>query len=199
MRRACRRGARWSTPAAPAATCGNLQHLHRRGLHRRRRRVVVAKHGNRAMSGSVGGRRRARGARRAHRSGARAGRRVPRRGGHGLSLTPRLFHPANAPRSPPARRELRRAHGLQSARTADQPGRRESATARCFAPEWVEPLAHALARLGSRRALVVHATTDSTSSLSPGPVWVAELQDGAVHTIASIPTASACGAASPPT
>jgi anthranilate phosphoribosyltransferase len=50
-----------------------------------------------------------------------------------------------------------------------------------FGREWVEPLAHALSHLGSRRALVVHGE-DGLDELSlTGPSWVAELRDGVVH------------------
>ena len=51
-----------------------------------------------------------------------------------------------------------------------------------FAREWIEPLAHALGRLGSVRAMVVHAE-DGLDELSlTAPSLVAELRDGAVHT-----------------
>jgi anthranilate phosphoribosyltransferase len=50
-----------------------------------------------------------------------------------------------------------------------------------FAEQWVEPMAQVLARLGARRALVVHAE-DGIDEISIGaPTRVAELSDGAVH------------------
>jgi len=51
-----------------------------------------------------------------------------------------------------------------------------------FAREWVEPLAHVLARLGSEHVLVVHSD-DGLDEVSIGaPTSIAEMRDGAVHT-----------------
>ncbi len=51
-----------------------------------------------------------------------------------------------------------------------------------FAPEWVEPLARVLARMGSRHVLVVHAE-DGLDEISIGaPTRVAELREGRVET-----------------
>ncbi|HEB81106.1 MAG TPA: anthranilate phosphoribosyltransferase [Chromatiales bacterium] len=51
-----------------------------------------------------------------------------------------------------------------------------------FAPEWVEPLARVLARMGSRHVMVVHAE-DGLDEISIGaPTRVAELRDGRIET-----------------
>ena len=55
-----------------------------------------------------------------------------------------------------------------------------------FAPQWVEPLARALAALGSERAWVVHgAGLDEITTT--GETQVAELRDGAVRTFTLVP------------
>ncbi len=52
-----------------------------------------------------------------------------------------------------------------------------------FAPEWVEPFAHALKELGSERAWVVHGM-DGIDELSiSGTTKIAELRNGEVHTM----------------
>lgn len=51
-----------------------------------------------------------------------------------------------------------------------------------FAPEWVEPLARVLARMGSRHVMVVHAE-DGLDEIGIGaPTRVAELRDGRIET-----------------
>jgi len=51
-----------------------------------------------------------------------------------------------------------------------------------FAPEWVEPLARVLKRMGSRHVMVVHAE-DGLDEISIGaPTRVAELRDGRIET-----------------
>jgi anthranilate phosphoribosyltransferase len=49
-----------------------------------------------------------------------------------------------------------------------------------FAPEWVEPLAHALQGLGSETAWVVHGRDGIDEISTTGPTLVAELKDGHV-------------------
>jgi anthranilate phosphoribosyltransferase len=50
-----------------------------------------------------------------------------------------------------------------------------------FAREWVEPLAHVLAHLGSERAWVVHGADGLDELSTTGPSLVAELNRGSVH------------------
>ncbi|WP_020185369.1 anthranilate phosphoribosyltransferase [Methylopila sp. 73B] len=50
-----------------------------------------------------------------------------------------------------------------------------------FAAKWVEPIAEALARLGSERAWVVHGSDGLDEITTSGPTLVAELRDGAVR------------------
>ncbi len=51
-----------------------------------------------------------------------------------------------------------------------------------FAPEWVEPIAHVLHKLGSNHAWVVHGRDGLDELSTTGPTLVAELKDGAVST-----------------
>ncbi|GBD49459.1 anthranilate phosphoribosyltransferase [Methylopila sp. Yamaguchi] len=51
-----------------------------------------------------------------------------------------------------------------------------------FAAKWVEPIAEALARLGSERAWVVHGSDGLDEITTSGATKVAELRDGAVRT-----------------
>ena len=117
--------------------------------------VAVAKHGNRAMSGAVGG------ADVLEALGVRidldagAGRRpVIDEVGIGFLFAPR-FHPAMRHVAGP-RRELgvRTIFNLLGPLTNPAGARHQLVGV--FAAEWVEPLAQALGRLGSQRALVVH-------------------------------------------
>jgi anthranilate phosphoribosyltransferase len=56
-----------------------------------------------------------------------------------------------------------------------------------FAPEWVEPIAHVLHKLGSRHALVVHGRDGLDELSTTGPTLVAELKDGVVTTFEVTP------------
>jgi anthranilate phosphoribosyltransferase len=51
-----------------------------------------------------------------------------------------------------------------------------------FAGEWIEPIAHVLAQLGTERAWVVHGADGLDELSTTGPSHVAELRDGAVRT-----------------
>ena len=50
-----------------------------------------------------------------------------------------------------------------------------------FAPRWVEPMAKVLRTLGSEHVLVVHSRDGLDEISIAGPTWVAELQDGQVR------------------
>jgi anthranilate phosphoribosyltransferase len=50
-----------------------------------------------------------------------------------------------------------------------------------FAPQWVEPMAKVLGRLGSERAWVVHGSDGLDELTTTGPSTVAELRDGEVR------------------
>jgi len=56
-----------------------------------------------------------------------------------------------------------------------------------FARDWVEPLAHVLAQLGSERAWVVHGADGLDELTTTGPSLVAELQGGTVTTFEVTP------------
>jgi len=142
--------------------------------------LAVAKHGNRAMSGSVGG------------------ADVLEALGVRIDLTPeqvaacleevgmgflfaQVFHPAMRHVAGP-RRELGLRTIFNLLGPLTNPAGAKAQLLGVFSSEWVEPLAHALGRLGSSRALVVHGD-DGLDELSlTGPSLVAELRDGAVHT-----------------
>jgi anthranilate phosphoribosyltransferase len=51
-----------------------------------------------------------------------------------------------------------------------------------FSPQWVEPLAKVLGRLGSERALVVHGSDGLDEITTAGPTSVASLENGTVRT-----------------
>ena len=142
--------------------------------------LVVAKHGNRAMSGSVGG------ADVLEALGVRidlAPEQVAaclEEVGMGFLFAP-IFHPAMRHVAGP-RREIgvRTIFNLLGPLT--NPAGATVQLLGVFAGDWVEPLALALGRLGSRRAMVVHGD-DGLDELSlTGPSLVSELADGAVHT-----------------
>jgi anthranilate phosphoribosyltransferase len=142
--------------------------------------LVVAKHGNRAMSGAVGG------ADVLEALGVRIDLEPEQVAtcldevGIGFLFAQR-FHPAMRHVAGP-RREIgvRTIFNLLGPLT--NPAGAKAQLLGVFAREWAEPLAQALARLGSRRAMVVHGD-DGLDELSlTGPSLVAELRDGAVHT-----------------
>jgi anthranilate phosphoribosyltransferase len=142
--------------------------------------LVIAKHGNRAMSGSVGG------ADVLEALGVRIDL-EPEQVGACLEevgmafLFAQHFHPAMR-HVGAARREIgvRTIFNLLGPLT--NPAGAKAQLLGVFARDWVEPLALALGRLGSRRAMVVHGE-DGLDELSlTGPSLVSELNDGAVHT-----------------
>jgi anthranilate phosphoribosyltransferase len=142
--------------------------------------LVIAKHGNRAMSGAVGG------ADVLEALGVRIDLGPEQVAacleevGMGFLFAPR-FHPAMRHVAAP-RREIgvRTVFNLLGPLT--NPAAAKAQLLGVFAREWVESLAHTLGRLGSRRAMVVHGD-DGLDELSlTAPSLVAELRDGAVHT-----------------
>jgi anthranilate phosphoribosyltransferase len=140
--------------------------------------VAVAKHGNRAMSGTVGG------ADVLEALGVNidlapeAAGACLERVGMVFLFAPR-FHPAMRHAAAP-RRELgvRTLFNLLGP-LANPAGARVQLLG-VFAPEWVEPMAQALARLGSTRALVVHGDDGLDEISLTGPTAVAELRAGRV-------------------
>jgi anthranilate phosphoribosyltransferase len=148
--------------------------------------LVIAKHGNRAMSGSVGG------ADVLEALGVRIDLEPEQVAacldsvGMGFLFAQR-FHPAMR-HVAGARREIgvRTIFNLLGPLT--NPAGARAQLLGVFAERWVEPLAQALGRLGSARAMVVHGE-DGLDELSlSGPSRVAELQDGAVRTYRFDPT-----------
>ena len=149
--------------------------------------VAVAKHGNRAMSGAVGG------ADVLEALGVRIDLEPERVAacideiGIGFLFAQR-FHPAMRFVAGP-RREVgvRTIFNLLGPLT--NPAGASAQLVGVFARHWVEPLAHALARLGSSRALVVHGEDGLDElSLTTASI-VAELRDGSVHAYRFDPTA----------
>lgn len=141
--------------------------------------VVVAKHGNRAMSGKVGG------------------ADVLEALGVKLELTPAAvvhclehagiaflyapaFHPAMR-HAGTVRRELGVRTIFNLLGPLANPANAQRQVLGVFAEQWVEPMAHALGRLGSHRALVVHGLDGLDEISVCAPTRVAELCDGAVR------------------
>jgi anthranilate phosphoribosyltransferase len=143
--------------------------------------LAIAKHGNRAMSGAVGG------ADVLEALGVRIDLDPEQVAacieevGIGFLFAQR-FHPAMR-HVAPVRREIgvRTIFNLLGPLTNPAGAHRQ--VLGVFAREWVEPLARALARLGSDRALVVHGD-DGLDELSlTGPSWAAELRDAEVRSL----------------
>lgn len=142
--------------------------------------VAVAKHGNRAMSGTVGA------ADVLEKLGVRIDLAAEQVGacideiGIGFLFAQR-FHPAMRHVAGP-RREIGGRTLFNLLGPLTNPAGAAAQLLGVFAREWVEPLAHVLGRLGSRRALVVHGE-DGLDELSlSAPSLVAELDGGLVHT-----------------
>jgi anthranilate phosphoribosyltransferase len=149
--------------------------------------VVIAKHGNRAMSGAVGG------ADVLEALGVRIDLDAERVAGClqevgiGFLFAP-VFHPAMRHVAGP-RREIGQRTIFNLLGPLSNPAGAQAQLLGVFSEHWVEPLAHALGRLGSRRALVVHGADGLDEITLTDTTIVAELQDDAVHTYQLDPTA----------
>jgi anthranilate phosphoribosyltransferase len=142
--------------------------------------VVVAKHGNRAMSGAVGG------ADVLEALGVRIDLDAQRVAGCleevGIGfLFAQVFHPAMRHVAGP-RREIGLRTIFNLLGPLSNPAGARAQLLGVFSEHWVEPLAHALARLGSRRAMVVHGEDGLDEITLTGATIVAELRDDTVHT-----------------
>lgn len=142
--------------------------------------VVVAKHGNRAMSGAVGG------ADVLEALGVRIDLDADRVAGCleevGIGfLFAQVFHPAMRHVAGP-RREIGVRTIFNLLGPLSNPAGARAQLLGVFSEHWVEPLAHALARLGSRRAMVVHGEDGLDEITLAGATIVAELRDDRVHT-----------------
>jgi anthranilate phosphoribosyltransferase len=141
--------------------------------------LTVAKHGNRAMSGTVGG------------------ADVLEACGVNLDLPPErvaacidevgigflfapIFHPAMKHAAGP-RRELGQRTIFNLLGPLSNPAGARHQVVGVFAAEWVEPLAHALGRLGSAHALVAHSDDGLDEISLAASTTVAEWRDGAVR------------------
>ena len=149
--------------------------------------IVIAKHGNRAMSGSVGG------ADVLEALGVRIDLPAEQVAacleevGVGFLFAP-VFHPAMRHVAAP-RRELGLRTIFNLLGPLSNPAGAKAQLLGVFSPEWVEPLANALGRLGSHRVLVVHGEDGLDEISTTAPTLVAELKEGVVHTFRLVPEA----------
>lgn len=141
--------------------------------------ITVAKHGNRAMSGSVGG------ADVLEALGVKIDLEPERVAacvdaiGIGF-LFAQKFHPAMKHAAGP-RRELGIRTIFNLLGPLSNPAGARHQVVGVFAPEWIEPLAHALGRLGSTHALVVHSDDGLDEISLAADTTVAEWREGVVH------------------
>jgi anthranilate phosphoribosyltransferase len=144
--------------------------------------AAVAKHGNRGMSGRVGG------ADVLEALGVRID--LPaagvahclERAGVGFCFAQR-FHAAMRYAAGP-RREIGIRTMFNLLGPLANPAGAEAQLVGVFAPEWTEPLARALGRLGARRALVVHGGEGLDEISAARATRVSEVAEGAVRTYA---------------
>jgi len=142
--------------------------------------LTVAKHGNRAMSGTVGG------ADVLEALGVKID--VPPvhvaacidQVGIGF-LFAQVFHPAMRHVAGP-RRELGVRTIFNLLGPLSNPAGARYQVVGVFAPEWTEPLAYALGHLGALHALVVHGDDGLDEISLSAPTRLSEWNDGAVHT-----------------
>jgi len=142
--------------------------------------LTVAKHGNRAMSGTVGG------ADVMETLGVKID--LPPKQvaacidevGIGFLFAP-VFHPAMRHVAAP-RRELGVRTIFNLLGPLSNPAGARHQVVGVFAPEWTEPLAHTLGRLGALQALVVHGDDGLDEISLAAPTQLSEWNDGSVRT-----------------
>jgi anthranilate phosphoribosyltransferase len=147
--------------------------------------LTVAKHGNRAMSGTVGG------ADVLETLGVKID--VPPAQvaacidevGIGF-LFAQVFHPAMRHVAGP-RREVGVRTIFNLLGPLSNPAGARHQVVGVFAPEWTEPLAHALGRLGAVHALVVHGDDGLDEISLAAPTQLSEWKDGGVRTYGVTP------------
>jgi len=142
--------------------------------------LTIAKHGNRAMSGTVGG------ADVLEALGVRIDLPPERVAacidavGVGFLFAP-VFHPAMKHASGP-RRELGVRTIFNLIGPLSNPAGARHQVVGVFAPQWTEPLAQALGRLGSVHALVVHGDDGLDEISLAAPTQLSEWKDGTLRT-----------------
>jgi anthranilate phosphoribosyltransferase len=142
--------------------------------------LTVAKHGNRAMSGTVGG------ADVLEALGVRVDLAPERVAacidavGIGFLFAP-VFHPAMRYAAGP-RRELGVRTIFNLLGPLSNPAGARHQVVGVYAAEWTEPLARALGRLGSVHAMVVHGEDGLDEISLAAPTQLSEWKDGALHT-----------------
>jgi len=156
----------------------------------------VAKHGNRAMSGRVGGADALEALGVQIELGPKGVAHCLEQAGVGFCFAPR-FHAAMRFAAAP-RREMGFRTMLNLLGPLANPAGASAQLIGVFAPEWTEPLATALGRLGVTRALVVHGGDGLDEISVAGPTRVSELASGAVRTYELTPAAFGLGANAAP-
>jgi anthranilate phosphoribosyltransferase len=147
--------------------------------------VVVAKHGNRAMSGAVGG------ADVLEALGVRIDLTAEQvkvcleEVGIGFFFAP-AFHPAMRHAAQP-RREIGIRTIFNLLGPLSNPAGARFQLLGVFNAQWLEPLARTLGRLGSRHVMVVHGDDGLDEISLTGSSQVAELRDGSVQTYRIMP------------
>ncbi|TMA82152.1 MAG: anthranilate phosphoribosyltransferase [Deltaproteobacteria bacterium] len=142
--------------------------------------VAVAKHGNRAMSGRVGGADVLEALGVTIDLSAAGVARCIAEAGIGFCFAPR-FHAAMRFAAAP-RREIGIRTMLNLLGPLANPAGADAQLVGVFAPGWTDVVAAALCRLGTRRALVVHGAEGLDEISATGPTKVSEVADGAVRT-----------------
>src|SRR5205085_2707121 len=142
--------------------------------------VAVAKHGNRAISGRVGGADVLEALGVTIDLSASGVARCVAEAGIGFCFAPR-FHAAMRLAAAP-RREIGIRTMLNLLGPLANPAGADAQLVGVFAPQWTAVVAEALRRLGTRRALVVHGAEGLDEISATGPTQVSEVTDGAVRT-----------------